>query len=279
MPPVLLALLFGAAVGLSAYALREPLRDRFLRDVAWLEGWVWRFTPEPFDGRKWVALFYVAAALLLVGLLAVVASPLVALGLWVLALFVPRIALAWRYRKRRESIREQLPPAVTRLASAVASGMSLIDAIERLGEREPEPVATEFAVMARYWRLGADFESTVEEARRRVDLQDFDLLASALVVNHRMGGNVVRTLERLSRSLQEIARMRREVYAATAEGRQSILTMFVAPFLMLGCIAFIDAPAVGMLFTTPFGNVLLAVAVTLDALGTLWAWKIVHADV
>ncbi|MFG0316634.1 MAG: type II secretion system F family protein [Planctomycetota bacterium JB042] len=274
-----LAALIGFSIALIVFALRRDLLDRFERDVAWLEHMVWRFTPDPFDGRRYVLMYYVASISLLLLLLWVFPSKVMALIVWIVLAVLPKIVINMKWEKRRKEIHQQLPGSVTKLSSSVASGMSLIDAIKRLGEREPQPIATEYQIIANYWNMGADFESTIEEARRRLRLQDFNLLASALVINQRMGGNVVVTLERLANSLVEIDRMRREVYVATAEGRQSIITMFFAPFIMLGIIALIDAPAVGMLFTKPMGNVLLGVALILDLMGTLWAWKIVHADI
>lgn len=274
-----LAAAIGFSLALLVFALRRDLLDRFERDVAWLEHMVWRFTPDPYDGRKHVLLYYISSIVLLLALLLIFPSKIMALIVWVVVAVLPKIMINMRWEKRRKEIQMQLPASVTKLSSSVASGMSLIDAIKRLGEREPQPIAVEYQIIANYWNMGADFESTIEEARRRLRLQDFNLLASALVINQRMGGNVVITLERLANSLTEIDRMRREVYVATAEGRQSIVTMAFAPFIMLGIIALIDAPAVGMLFTKPMGNVLLGVALILDLIGTLWAWKIVHADI
>lgn len=279
MTPLLLAVLMGVSLAVAVWALRNEIETRWHQDVRWLEHTVWRFTPDPFDGRPYVAAYYAFAIITLIVIMWVMPSKLMAIIIWFILVILPKALINRAWEKRKKLVHEQLPGAVTRMSSSVAAGMSLIQAIERLAEREPEPINTEFRVIASYWKLGSDLNSTIEEAKRRLDLQDFNLFASAILINQKMGGNIVVTLDRLANALESIARMRREVLAATAEGRQNIKVLAFAPFVMLGFIAVIDARAVGMLFTTPLGNVLLGVAILLVLAGTLWAWKIINADI
>ncbi|MHC4428134.1 MAG: type II secretion system F family protein [Planctomycetota bacterium] len=279
MTPALLAVLIGLSATLLVWSLRGNLLVRWNHDVAWVEHTVWRFTPEPVDARRYVALFYAAAVLALFVLLLVMPSKVIAVGLWVVLIAVPRLAVSRAWAKRRQQIEQQLPVAVRQMSSSVASGMTLAQAIERLAGRAPDPIRIEFRIMTGYWQLGSDFTATIEEAKRRLSLENFNLFASAILVNQRLGGNVSLTLDRLAGSLEAIDQMKRDVYAATAEGRTNIKVLAVAPFGMLGLVALMDAGAVGMMLTRPFGHLLLAVAAVLTAAGTLWAWRIVNAGV
>lgn len=279
MTSIAIALAFGAAIGLLAFALRAPLRRRFEKDVAWLEHTFWRFSPTPRPARPYVVAGYIAAAVLLVLLLVLTWNPVLALGIWAVVVMAPRWYAARAWNKRREQIDEQLPEAVRQLSSSVGSGMSLAQAIERMAIRAQAPIRTEFYVISNYWKLGADFTTSIEDAKRRLGLANFDLFASAIIVNHRMGGNVTQTLDRLAESLESIARMKREVHAATAEGRTNIKVLAVAPFIMLGLVSFMDGEAVGMLFTRPVGQLLLGFCILLTSIGTWWAWQIVKSDV
>ncbi|MHC4991784.1 MAG: type II secretion system F family protein [Planctomycetota bacterium] len=279
MMPLVLSIAFGLVGAMVVWALQDDLRRRWERDVAWLQHTIWRFTPDPFDARPWVAGFYVGAVVLLFLFLLVIPFKLLGVGIWVLLIVVPKLAIDRAWAKRRKTIEQQLPVVVRQMSSSVGSGMTLVQAIERLGERGPEPIRTEFRIMANYWKMGSDFGSTIEEAKRRLALKNFTLFASAILVNQRMGGNVTETLDRLADSLESLERMRRDVYAATAEGRTNIKVLAVAPFIMLGLIAFMDPGAVGMLFTTTIGLFILAIALLLAGTGTAWAWKVVNADV
>lgn len=279
MSPIAIAVLFGVAIGLLAFALRGPFRRRFEKDVAWLEHTFWRFSPTPRPARPYIMWGYIGAFALLVVLIALSSNVILSLAIWGVVIMLPRWYAARAWSKRREEIDEQLPDAVRQLSSSVGSGLSLAQAIERLAIRAQAPIRTEFYVIASYWKLGADFTTSIEDAKRRLGLANFDLFASALVVNHRMGGNVTDTLDRLATSLESIARMKREVHAATAEGRMNIKVLAVAPVIMLGLVSFMDAEAVGMLFTRTMGQLMLGFCITLTVIGTMWAWKIVDSDV
>jgi tight adherence protein B len=279
MTPALLAALIGLSAALLVWSLRGRLAARWNYDVAWVEHTVWRFTPDPVNARRYVALFYGGAVLVLFLLLLLVPNKILAAGLWAILIAVPRLAVSRAWAKRRQQIEQQLPIAVRQMSSSVASGMTLAQAIERLAGRAPDPIRVEFRIMTGYWQLGSDFTATIEEAKRRLNLENFNLFASAILVNQRLGGNVSLTLDRLAGSLEAIDQMKREVHAATAEGRTNIKVLAVAPFGMLGLVALMDAGAVGMLLTRSFGHLLLAVAALLTATGTLWAWRIVNANV
>ncbi|MHC4140322.1 MAG: type II secretion system F family protein [Planctomycetota bacterium] len=279
MMPLALAGLIGLSVLLLVWALRQPLADRWQHDVAWFEHTIWRFSPDPVDARRYVALFYAAGILVLFVLLLLLANKILAVVIWVLLVFIPKLVIDRAWAKRRKRIEEQLPVAVRQMSSSVGSGMTIAQAIERLAVRAPDPIRVEFRIMTGYWQLGSDFTATIEEAKRRLKLQNFNLFASAILVNQRLGGNISLTLDRLAGSLEAIERMQQEVHAATAEGRTNIKVLAVAPFIMLALVAFMDADAVMMLLTRPVGHLLLGAAAALTAAGTWWAWKVVHANV
>jgi tight adherence protein B len=278
MMPLAPAALIGLAGGLLVWALRDQLRARFDKDVAWLEHAIWRLSPEPFIGAPWVAAYYAAVA---AGIVVCVILPYKFMDILVVVALVllPRVIIERQWTRRRKAIHEQLPAAVMQMSSSVASGMTLVQAIDRLAERGPSPVRTEFRIMSGQWRLGSDFASVIEEAKRRLGLPSFDLFASAVLVNQRMGGNITETLERLARSLESIDKMQRDIFAATSEGRTNVKVLVMAPLLMLGFVEVVDHEAVALLFTKPVGWALLGTATVLTAVGAVWAWRIAHADV
>ncbi|TVQ78695.1 MAG: hypothetical protein EA380_05600 [Phycisphaeraceae bacterium] len=279
MQIVVIALATGLTIGAFVWIARQQLIARWEQDCAWLAHAIWRFSPEPFDPKPYVAGYYIGAFLLLLFLLALVPSKIVGLVIWVVLILLPRMIIDRRWEKRRALIDEQLPATVLQMSSSVASGMSLVQALERLSERAPEPIRTEFRVITNHWRMGSDLSATIEEAKRRLRLQNFTLFSSAILINQRMGGNITQTLERLAHALESVERMRREVYSSTSEGRTNIKVLVVAPFIMLGIVAVMDLKAVMLLFQRPLGWILLGIAAVFTAVGTLWAWRIVNADV
>jgi len=276
--PLLLAAMIGVSGGLIVWSLRGFFQTRWDRDVAWLEHAIWRLTPEPFNGKPWVAGYYITVALSVVAWSLL--PPKILVGLVVLAIIIlPRPLLGLRWKQRRKQINEQLPEAVLQMSGSVASGMTLTQAIERLAKRAATPIRTEFRIMANQWELGSDFRAVIEEQKRRLGLERFNLFASTVLVNQLMGGNITETLERLAYSLEAIDRMQRDVHAATSEGRTNVKVLLVTPLVMLGFVELMDHEAVLMLFTTPVGGGLMGVAGLLTVVGALWAWSIANADV
>ena len=224
-----LAAAFGASAALAVWALRARLVLRHEQDVGWLKHSIWRFTPDPIPAERYVAWFYAAAAALLFLLLLVTPNVPVALVVWVLLLLVPRALIARAWSVRRKQIDGQLPGAVRQMSASVGSGLSLAQAIDLMAQRAPDPIRTEFRLMANYWKRGADYSAIIEEAKRRLALPNFNLFASALIVNQRMGGNITQTLDSLAGALESIDKMKREVHAATSEGRTNIKVLALAP--------------------------------------------------
>ncbi len=279
MIELVLAIMIGGSFGFFLYAVRRDAAEKYFADSAYLQKAIWRFTPEPIDVRPWVVGYYVISAVVFVLFMALIPAPIVGLLFWLILFLAPKHVIEHKWEKRRQLIDEQLAPSVLQLSTSVAAGMTLAQADERVSETAPEPIRTEFRIMTNQWKHGSDFSKTIEGAKRRLKLQNFNLFASAMLVNQRMGGNVVDTLNRLAYSLQSIESMRREVRSATAEGRMNIKVLAVAPLIMLGIITLMDAEAVGLLFTTNVGWLILGVALAFTVTGTFWAWKIVNSDV
>jgi len=274
-----LAAFLGLSVSLLVYALRRHILAKYRSDVLWLQHTMWLFKPDVKSKARTVGLYYLGVVVVSIVLWLVFLSPIF-VALWiVLTQIAPKMIAKIAWNKRRDTINEQLPAAVRQLGSSVGSGMSIAQAVDRLATRAQFPVRMEFYVISNYWKLGADFSTSIRDAKRRLDLPSFNLFASALLVNQSMGGNLTGTLNRLAHSLEEIDRMQREVRAATAEGRTNIKVLAVAPAIILGIVAFMDAQAVGMLFTKPIGQAILALCVALTIAGTWWAWQIVESDV
>lgn len=276
---LLIAVMFGAAAALAVWGLRHWIARRFEADVAWISTSLLRFTPRPPDARMVAAAVYILYAALLLVLLAAVPAVPVAVGIWLVLLAVPRVLVEVAWAKRRARIDQQLATAITMMANSIRAGLTLVQALQRLAEQTPEPIRTEFRIMAGHYALGADVETTVREAKRRLNLPNFNLFASALLLNREMGGDVAETLDRVSRSLERLHQMRQTVEAHTAEGRTNIKVLLVAPLVMLAMIAAVDAPGVEMMFTTPQGYGVLLAAALLAGAGVYFASRISRSEV
>ena len=276
---LLIPLTVGLASALAVWGLRDWFYRRFNTDVAWIQSTWLRFNPDPPNARVVVSGIYAVLLVCLLGLLVLIGNPLVAGGLWLFLLIVPKILVEMAWSQRRQKIDKQLPAAIATMSNSIRAGLSLVQAVERLSEQAPEPIRTEFKVMANRYAFGANVETTVREAKERLMLPNFNLFASALLLNREMGGDVAETLDRISRSLERLQQMRQTVEAHTAEGRTNIKVLLVSPLFMLLIIASVDQEGVELMFTTASGYGVLLVAGLLAGVGAYFAAKITRSEV
>lgn len=273
------ALVLGLTAALAAFFGRDLLLARYKKDQKWFRDTALRFSPNPINEHAWCLTYYATYALLLAILLGILPYALVAFLFWGVLLFVPGVAVDVLWKRRRKQIDLQLPRAISSMANSIKAGLTLVQAIERLGENAPEPVRTEFKTMANQYSFGSDLETVVRDAKLRLDLQNFNLFASAVLLNREMGGDVAATLQRISRSLDKLHEMRKTVEAHTSEGRTNIKVLLLAPFFMLGLAATVMPDYVKDVFTTPQGYFILLIAALLAGTGVYYAAKITRADI
>ncbi|MBI1337290.1 MAG: hypothetical protein GC164_10055 [Phycisphaera sp.] len=265
-------------VALGVVPAWRYLERRWHTDAQWIALTAHRFSPDPVNVRLWVWLLNLGRAATLVALVVALPSSVLAVGLWLLLLLVPRHVVDFLWARRKARIDEQLPITITFLANSVGAGLSLVQAIERLADQAPFPVRHEFRIMANRYALGMDLASVIEDAKRRLELANFNLFASALLVNREMGGDIAATLRRIARSLERLQELKMNMMAQTSEGRTNIMILAVAPLGLLLLLRFIDAKGVSLLFSTLPGALILLAAAGLTATGVFWAHKLISSD-
>lgn len=273
------ALILGLAVTLAAWAGREWILRKFQRDQDWMRETYLRFRPQPINAPLYVIVYYSAFAAFLILMLVVIPSPPAVIVIWFLSMFLPRIFVGYLWKKRLQKIDLQIPQTVSTLANSMRAGLTLVQAITRLAEQAPEPIRLEFKIMSNQYGYGADMETVIRNAKARLNLPNFTLFASALVLNREMGGDISETLTRISKSLDKLREMKKTVEAHTSEGRTNIKVLLVAPVGMLLMMAIIMPKGVGLLFTTAPGWAILGIAGTLAGSGVYFANRITKSDV
>jgi tight adherence protein B len=271
--------LAGAVTAGAAFLALRYLYVAYAAVIVRVKAIAFRFTSEPVNAEVWVASGFIAAGVVLALLLAIAPNPLFAFFIWLALLFLPRVLVEVAWSRRRRRIDEQLAPAIASLCNCVKAGLTVVQAIERLADQAPAPIRTEFRIMANRYAYGVDLGRTLEEAKERLALQNFNLFATALLTSRELGGDVSETLDRISVSLEKLRQMRRTVAAHTSEGRMNIKVLLAAPVLILLLMCTVDAAGVGMLFSTPQGWCVLMAAGLLAGLGVFWASKIVSSEV
>ena len=83
------------------------------------------------------------------------------------------------------------------------------------------PISTEFGRVIREVNLGLPFEQALENMVRRVRSDDLELMATAIRIQHQVGGNLAEILDSIAYTIRERVRIKGEIRTLTAQQRLS----------------------------------------------------------
>ena len=176
--------------------------------------------------------------------LSVVLAPLI-IGA-VIGFFLPRMWLGRRRASRLNAFNKQLPDTITLIANALRAGSSFLQAIEMVVRESTPPVTVEFGRVVREVNLGLAFDVALENMVRRVRSDDLELMATAITIQHQVGGNLAEILDSIAFTIRERVRIKGEIRTLTAQQRMSGYVVAGMPIGLMA-VLFVLAPG----FTKP----------------------------
>ena len=213
-------------------------------------------------------------------------SPLILLLGLFLGFMIPRFWLRRRKSSRLNAFNKQLPDTITLIANALRAGSSFLQAIELVVREARPPINTEFGRVIREVNLGLPFDVALENMVRRVKSEDFELMATAIAIQHQVGGNLAEILDSIAFTIRERVRIKGEINTLTAQQRLSGYVVAGLP-IGLAAILFVIAPSFFQpmfdkppdLIGIPVGVILLAVGGVAMFIGFQVIRKIVDIEV
>jgi len=154
---------------------------------------------------------------------------------------LPRFWLNRRKAGRLGAFNKQLPDTITLIANALRAGSSFLQAIELVVREARPPISTEFARVIREVNLGLPFDQALENMVRRVRSDDLELMATAISIQHQVGGNLAEILDSIAFTIRERVRIQGEIRTLTAQQRLSGYVVGFLPIALAGFL-FIAAP-------------------------------------
>ena len=213
-------------------------------------------------------------------------TPIAILGGGLLGFILPRVWLGRRKSGRLNAFNKQLPDTITLIANALRAGSSFLQAIELVVRESRPPVATEFGRVIREVNLGLPFDQAMENMVRRIRSDDFELMATAISIQHQVGGNLAEILDSIAFTIRERVRIKGEIRTLTAQQRLSGYVVGFLPFALAGFI-YVAAPTffqpmfdskvnIGGL---PAGVIILGLGLVSMVIGFMFIRKIVDIEV
>ncbi|HEX3655341.1 MAG TPA: type II secretion system F family protein [Pirellulales bacterium] len=200
---------------------------------------------------------------------------------WIGALaFVPCSLLPLAYVRFRHAARAQrmllqLPQAFDVVGRAVRAGQTIPAAFQIVAQELDAPLADEFLFCYEQQNLGMPYDIALRGLAQRTGIIELRILAVALLVQSRTGGNLVELVTNLSKMVTKRIKMQQRVKTLTSESRMQATVLMVLP-----AVAF-----AGLLVLSPeYGSTLLDYprllggTVAAQCAGAVWIRRCVSLD-
>jgi tight adherence protein B len=152
----------------------------------------------------------------------------VAMGVGGVYLWVKRKA-----DKRLRLIEEQLPDAIELMVRSLRVGHPFSSALGIVAKEVPDPLGTEFGMIADEAAYGRDVSESLKAFAERMDMQDLRFLAVAVSIQSQSGGNLAEILDGLAKVIRARFKLFRRVKAITAEAKWSGMFLSAFPIVAL----------------------------------------------
>jgi tight adherence protein B len=139
-------------------------------------------------------------------------------------------------KKRMDMIEEQLPDAVELMVRSLRVGHPFASAIQIVAKEVPDPLGSEFGMIADEAAYGREISESLKDLAERVDMQDLRFLAVAVTIQSQSGGNLAEILDGLAKVIRSRFRLFRRVRAITAEAKWSGVFLSAFPLVVLAVI-------------------------------------------
>jgi tight adherence protein B len=179
---------------------------------------------------------------------------------------------------RRNAFAEQLPDALSLIASSLSAGHTFLRAIQMMCEESEPPMSEEFARVVAETRLGDSVVDALARMAQRLQLRDLDWVVQAIRIQQTVGGKLADLLHTLADFIRAREEVRREVRVLTAEGRMSAWVLGGLPLFLLVAIQVIDPEYMKPMFQG-WGIAVLAATAASVAAGTAIIFRMVKIEV
>jgi tight adherence protein B len=243
--------------------------------------------PSEYLAIRIAAIIGAPVAVYLLGktVLGTLDSPIALLVAGILGWWVPRFYVNRRKTKRLQAFNDHLADTITLIGNALRAGASFLQAIELVVRETQPPISTEFNRVIREVNLGLPFEQALSNMVRRVRSEDLELMATAITIQHQVGGNLAEILDSIAFTIRERIRIKGEIRTLTAQQRMSGyvvagLPIFLVLVLSLIAPTFME-PMFGdpTVFGIPLGVIILGLGAIMMGIGFLAIRRIVDIEV
>lgn len=186
--------------------------------------------------------------------------------------------LYFRRSRRQKQINEQLSDMIDELARAAKTGRSLTHCFVNVAAKTPAPLGTELQEASRRLQMGVSMRAALDGLYERTGVASLSILSMALIVHQETGGDLVKVLERLARTIRDRMLFLGRLRTATAGSRATAILMVTLPPLILGFFVLRDPTYLTTLMASSWGRGATFAAIGLQIIGSLWVLRVLKTS-
>lgn len=186
---------------------------------------------------------------------------------FVLGLGFPGLVVNLARQKRIRDFQSQLVDTLMLLSSSLKAGLSLVEALEVVCDEMPAPAKEEFGLVLKENKLGKTLEDSLISLRQRVDLEEVNLMVSAILVAKETGGELTKVLSRLVETIRDNMKLKEKIATLTLQGRLQGIIMAFMPIAFAIFVYRQDPHHFDVMLETELGRLLLIGAVSAQIAG------------
>lgn len=188
----------------------------------------------------------------------------IGLAFGVLAVLGIELWVRNRARRRLELFNKQLPVALQVMATSLRSGFGVMEAVQTVSREMDDPLAGEFGLIIDQARVGGSFEAGMAAMVSRVDSNDLRIVARALDIHRKVGGDLAAILDSVASTMREREELRGHIQALTAQQRLGGLIVGLLPAWVVGFFLVVNPEFISPLWEDPLGRLFLAAGAVME---------------
>jgi tight adherence protein B len=189
---------------------------------------------------------------------------------------VPYLMLRILRARRQKQFGAQFPDGLDMIVRSLRAGHPVPIAITMVAREMPDPIGSEFGVVADEITYGSDLESALRHLFFRIGQDDLPLFVTAVAIQGSTGGNLGEILENLSSVIRQRFKMRRKIRALAAEGRASAIILSSLPIAMFLIIQIVAPDFYASVWDEDITKTALAMAGTWMGIGNYIMFRLVN---
>lgn len=210
----------------------------------------------------------------LTGILTVALCYLLGLSIYIAAMAgivglfgIPRFVLRTAAQRRQKKFLEDFADALEAVVRLLKAGMPVSEAVAMIAKEFTGPVGEEMSRIYDKQKIGVSLHEAAREACWRMPLTEMQIFATGMAIQAQTGASLSEILTNLANLIRSRFRLKRKIKALSSEAIASASIIGALPVLVMLGLYFANREYIMLLFTEPFGNVLLAGCVTWMCIG------------